>query len=634
MNRIYFIFKNAMSYWYYLVAGLIFTAFYSIFSGLNVTLIKPMLDYIFVQRTQQNIYHTFGEFLSISAESFSNFFHNFSFNIFSLSFKTFKPLIDENEQIWQTTDQFVLLKFLCIAVFLLFLIKNLLYFFERYSLIIFRGNAVRSLRNKLFAKYLTRSLDFFHKNNVGDSLVRLVNDVSIINKQLIMSIFNIIRNSFTIIILVRIAIYFDTKLFLLSIVIVPIFTISIGLLGKKIKKYAKRLQSGTSSMFSNVEEVLNNIRIVKAFTKEDFEISKFNKITKKYLNAWSKSRIYANLNVPISEMNGVITGIIVLMIGGTKVLQFDSGLSFGDFMAFLFAIFSILHPLKEMTKAYSSIKKALVSLDRVFEILENKNSIYEIKNPIKKLSFENKIQFNNINFHYNPETAVLKNINFSISKGEKIALVGSSGSGKTTIINLLSRMYDPIKGEILIDSIPIRNIQISDYRSLFGTVTQDSYLFSDSIKANIGYGSHKIVDSKMVEDASKIAFADDFINKMPEKYNEKLLSKGSNLSGGQKQRICIARAIISNPPIIIFDEATSALDSESEFKVQQAIEKATENRTVIMIAHRLSTVLSSDKIIVLDKGKIVGMGKHKELLSSCEKYKELYNLQFEVHIKS
>jgi subfamily B ATP-binding cassette protein MsbA len=311
------------------------------------------------------------------------------------------------------------------------------------------------------------------------------------------------------------------------------------------------------------------------------------------------------------------------------VLDPKTGISTGEFMLFLSAIFSMLHPIKTLTNAYAEIRKAQVSLDRIFYVFNLKTGIKNPENPVFKKSFTSEIKVKNVNFGYNSDTDVLKNINLEIKMGEKVAFVGSSGAGKTTLVNLFPRMYDINSGEILIDGVNINQIDLKDLRTLFGTVTQESILFSDTIANNIGYGSLKEVTEEDIKKAAKIAYADEFIETLPNQYNELLHQKGANLSGGQQQRLCIARAIVDNPPILIFDEATSALDTEAEQKVQRAINQATRNRTVLVIAHRLSTVLTADKIVVIDKGEIVDMGTHSELLERCERYQTLYNLQFD-----
>ncbi|MDI9572798.1 MAG: ABC transporter ATP-binding protein, partial [Candidatus Cloacimonadota bacterium] len=301
--------------------------------------------------------------------------------------------------------------------------------------------------------------------------------------------------------------------------------------------------------------------------------------------------------------------------------------SLGDFTAFLFALFSMLHPLKVITQVYTDIRKALVSLDRIGLVMNQESRIQDKPDAITKETFDSEITFENVTFGYKENKPVLKNFSLTIPKGSKVAFVGASGGGKTTIANLMNRLYDVTYGAIKIDGIDIRDIKLDNLRKFFGVVTQDSILFSKSIKENIAYGSQEEVSDEQIIKAAQIANAEEFINEMPNKYDEVLGSKGSDLSGGQKQRLCIARAIVGDPPILIFDEATSALDTDSEQKVQMAIDKATQNRTVILIAHRLSTILKADKIVVLEKGKIVGMGTHQELMQNCPRYQHLYNLQ-------
>ncbi|MBN1326469.1 MAG: ABC transporter ATP-binding protein, partial [Candidatus Cloacimonetes bacterium] len=420
----------------------------------------------------------------------------------------------------------------------------------------------------------------------------------------------------------------NPRLFLISLILFPIFSLILNYLGKKIKKYSKRIQKQSSNMFSNVEEILNGIKIVKAFAREKFEFLKFDQINRKHFLYWRKANLYSSINQPLSEINSTLMGIIVLLIGGKQVLAPGSTFSYGEFITFLLAVFSMLHPLKKITEAYTEIRKAMVSLDRVYEILDRKSEIVEHPSAISKSDFTDKIEFRNVSFYYQTGRPVLHNVNLTVEKGQQVAFVGSSGSGKTTIVNLVSRMYDKTDGDILIDGIPIENIRLIDLRKLFGTVTQESILFSETISANIRYGTLKDVTDEEIKTAARIAYADEFIEKYPAQYDEVLHTRAANLSGGQKQRICIARAIVGNPPILIFDEATSALDTEAEQKVQQAIDQATRNRTVMVIAHRLSTILSAHKIVVLDHGRIVGLGTHSELLESCAKYKILYELQF------
>jgi subfamily B ATP-binding cassette protein MsbA len=456
----------------------------------------------------------------------------------------------------------------------------------------------------------------------------MVNDVNMISDLYITSIFNILRDLLTVIIFVFTAMFINAHLFLMSLIIIPIFSLGVSFLGKKIKKYAKRIQGQASTLFSNIEEVLSSMKIVKAFSREKYEQQRMGMINDKYMKLQIKSQIYASFNVPLGELTSMATGILVILLGARMIVGDQSDFSLGSFTAFLAAVFSMLHPLKVLTKAYTDFKKANVSLDRVGEVIHLEQEIKEDPNPVSKHTFTDTIELKNVVFGYNANTPVINDVSFAIKRGENVGIVGSSGSGKSTIINLINRLYDYNSGMITLDGIPINKIKTTDLRALFGLVTQESILFSDTIANNIAYGARKEVSREEIINSAEIAYAREFIENLENGYDHLLDTKGSNLSGGQKQRICIARSVIGNPPILIFDEATSALDTDSENNVQIAIEKATKNRTVIMIAHRLSTIIGCDKIIVMEAGKVVGIGKHQELLESCARYKDLYDLQF------
>ncbi len=544
------------------------------------------------------------------------------------SLEGFAPLWNSLKDVMLHTNSLALLYVLCVVIFSLILLKNICYFGHRMFFVYLRGKTIRDVRNFMFDRYLNQSLEFYNQNQVGDAIVRMVNDVDNVSNQFINSLLNGIRDLVTIAVYMRIALFLNPTLFLYSAIVLPAFTVTVSIMGKKIKKYSKRIQAQLSTMFSAVEEILNSMKIVKAFRRENYEYKQFYQINHKHLKLWQRSQIYASMNVPISELNSAITGIVVIIIGGKMILDPSSGFSLGDFTAFLFALFSMLHPLKTLTQMYTDIKKAVVSLDRISLVMNQESTIKDKPEALPKKSFEDKISFENVSFHYKENKPVLNQINLEINKGMKIAFVGSSGGGKTTIANLINRMYDVKAGRIAIDGIDIRDIRLDDLRRLFGIVTQDSILFTKTIKENITYGTWDAVSDDQIVNAARIAHADEFIRELPGAYDSLLDAKGANLSGGQRQRLCIARAIVGDPPILIFDEATSALDSESERLVQDAIDEATRNRTVILIAHRLSTILKADRIVVLEAGNIVGVGSHTELLASCERYQYLNRLQF------
>ncbi len=623
MKNIVYIYKVMLKYWVSFVFGVIFMLGYALFSGISVMMAMPLLDYVFKNTNRIITYKTSSDFFNAIFKVVTEYF---SQNGLSINKKIAMPYFLRLKDILSKSDPVMLLWIIGFSVLTMILIKNIFFFGKRVLFANLRGKTIRDIRNKMFEKYLYQSIMFLNKNKIGDSLVRMVSDVKIISDFFINSFFDLFQAILLLLVYLRLAAYLNLKLFFITLLIVPFFSILITYLGKKIKKYAKRIQRQSSTMFSNVEEVLNGIKIVKLFSGEDREMSIFKKINEKHFKYWRKSLVYSSFNVPISELNGTIIGVIILIVGGKQVLDPKISFSFGAFTSFLLAIFSSLHPLKVITKTYTSIKKAMVSVDRVFAILNSKNQLTESPNPVSKKDFTDKIKIKNLSFAIN-EKPILKDINFEINKGEKIAIVGKSGAGKTTLINLLTRIYDATKGEILIDNINIKKIKIKDLRKLFGVVTQEPILFNMTVEDNIIYGREGLTEQD-VKKACKIAYADEFIEKFPKKYKHILDNKATNLSGGQKQRLCIARAIVNNPPILIFDEATSSLDTESEKRVQDALTQAQKNRTVVVIAHRLSTILSADKILVMDDGKIICMGTNKELLENCELYKKLHKLQF------
>lgn len=609
-----------------LIMGLITLFFFSAFSGASITLVIPLFDQIFTQQADKIIQYTrFSEFKSAFTQLISDTFHQTPFTLNS----EYVLIYWEKLQILMSqTDPFLLLWLICVVLGIMYLMKNVFYVLNRIFFVNLRGKSILRIRNECYRKYLNQSYSFFNQNRVGDSIVRMVNDIDIVNNYFIDNVLKVLKESFSIAIFAFIAIKLNPKLFLFSILFLPGFTFGVNFISKKIRKYAKKIQAELSNMFSNIEEVLNSMRIVKAFSREDYEYSKLVRINKKFFKFWRKSQVYWSFGIPLGEVSTLVTGIAIILVGGQNILKQNSQFTFGDFTAFLFAVFSMLHPLKALTNSLTDVKKAMVSVDRVVEILDLHSEIQEDENAIDKEHFLDKIEFKNVSFAYNKDNEIIKNVSFDICKGEKVAFIGASGSGKTTIANLINRMYDPTDGQILIDGIDIKKLNIKKFRKMFGIVTQESILFTDTLANNIRYGTDDNCDFQKIKEACEFAYADEFINELPDQYETLIMPHAYNLSGGQRQRLCIARAIINNPDILIFDEATSALDTDSENKVQNAIENATGNRTVILIAHRLSTILSADKIIVLEKGKIIGIGPHHELIKTNEKYQHFYQLQF------
>ena len=629
MKNLLNLYKIVLRHYVYLLIGLVFMFGYALFSGISITAIIPLIDYVFKSKPEIIQYQTLPEFYSAIQQGIRNALDKSDGILSLIKTDNFNILLAELKKIFVYTDPILLLIIICVFMVVIIILKNFFFYGNRLMFINLQGKTAKEIRDRIFKKYLEQSLAFFSFHKVGDALVRIGSDVENVNKMLILVSMKVLRNLLTIIVYIRIALFINARLFFMMLILIPPLLLTVSFLGKKLKKYSERIREQFSSLFSTIGEVLNGILVVKAFAKEEYEERKFFNITRLAFKYWRKQSIYDSLNIPLSEISSVIIGVVILWIGGRQVLDPSNSFSFGSFSAFLFAIFSIMHPLKLITQSYSDFKKTQVSLNRIFDILNQESELIESPNAISKKEFNNKIKIENLSFAYaKRQEGVLHNINLTINKGERIAFVGRSGSGKTSLVHLLMRFYDPSEGKITIDDIDIREIKIKDLRKLFGIVPQESILFNDTVYNNISYGNNGKVSLEQVKIVAKIAHAHEFIETLPDGYNTMLSERGTNLSGGQKQRLCIARAILNNPPILIFDEATSSLDSESEAKVQEAINDATKNRTVLIIAHRLSTVLSSDKIVVLEQGRIVGIGTNEELLKTCPSYKALYSLQF------
>jgi len=625
LTNIILIYRMMFTYWHYMLSGFVAMLLFALFSGASVTLVIPLFDYVFNPNKVNLLYHNLPDFLGALGHLVGNFISGSGG--FWAATHNYSQFWTQLQALMLNTDSLVLLYTLCVVIFVIILLKNGFFFLQKVLFTQLRGRTIRDVRNYMFSRYLNQSLEFFSHNRIGDAIVRMINDVDIVSDQLISSMFDALREAATLIVFARIAFLLNPKLFLYSIFVLPLFSLTISFLGKKIKKYSQRIQEQLSILFSTVEEVLNSIKIVQAFRKETSEINNFCEINNRHFHLWSRSQNYGALNPPVAEINSVITGVVVILIGGGMILKPGSNFSLGDFTAFLFALFSMLHPLKVITQVYTDIKKALVSLDRIALVLNHSSDIVDKPDAVNKTTFDKELRFEQVGFYYKPGKPVLQGFDLTISKGMKIAFVGSSGGGKTTLANLLNRLYEVKEGRITMDGIDIRDIKLDDYRQLFGVVTQDSVLFTKTISANIAYGSNAAVSAEQVQQAAIVANADEFIQQLSHKYDEKLGNKANDLSGGQRQRLCIARAVVSDPPILILDEATSALDTDSERKVQDAINEATRNRTVIIIAHRLSSVINADAIVVLEKGRIVGYGTHEELLQTCARYQYLYRMQ-------
>ncbi len=519
------------------------------------------------------------------------------------------------------------LKYLAIVLFLTFLLKNLSWFLEVYWVSFLEERVTLDIRNQLYERLVHQPLQFFENYRVGNLISRILNDVSTLNVAVNRSFTKIIRDPFLVLIFLFLLISISWQLTLVAFIVIPVSGVLIYYIGQSLKRKSRRVQEKIAALTSVLQETINGIKVVKAFSMEPYEVRKFRqKAWDHYKTVLRRVRL-DRLSSPLSETLGVGILVSVLWFGGRLVLQ-GQLLSPEDFIRFIVVLFSMMQPIKSLGDVNNNIQIAVASGQRIFELMDNPPEVREDPRAVSKNTFEQTIEYRNVFFKYpTSEDWVLNNINLAIHKNEKVAFVGSSGAGKTTIVNLLPRFYEVTRGEIRIDNIPIQKIKLKDLRRLMGIVTQDVILFNDTVANNIAYGMPEFSREEIIR-AAKLANAYEFIMELPDGFDTLVGERGMRLSGGQRQRISIARAILKNPPILIFDEATSSLDSESEKLIQQAIEHLMADRTVLMIAHRLSSIINADKIVVLENGVIQDIGTHHELLERSPRYRQLYELQF------
>ena len=515
----------------------------------------------------------------------------------------------------------------CVALIVVFSAKNISLYIKNITLSIVQYRLIRDLRNKLYSHFHYLSLSYFNKNKSGELTAVLVNDIDNMRNSLSIMFQKLFVEPINIIILMSLLFIVSTKLALIALLIIPVSGIIIFGISHSIRRRSARSQAQLAGMTSMIAETIGSMRIVKAFATKGFEINRFAKETQKYYKLMLRRDRLRFVSSPVSETFGATIAALLLWVGARDVLVIES-ISSEDFLRFILLLFSLFQPLKNLTNVVNELQNGLASADRVFAIMDIKSDIQDVDNAVEVNDLKNTLCFDNVSFSYGDEKdKVLNNINFQINKGEILALVGPSGAGKSTLVDLIPRFYDTLSGSIKIDGKDIKELKINSLRSLMGIVTQETFLFDDSVKANIAYGVENISDDK-IKDAAIAANAHEFIKELPDGYNTIIGERGVSLSGGQKQRIAIARAIVKNPPILILDEATSSLDSESEKHVQSAIENLMSERTVFVIAHRLSTVHNANKILVLENGQIVQEGKHNELVNIDGLYKQLHKMQF------
>ena len=517
------------------------------------------------------------------------------------------------------------LAWLCVITAFAFLVRNIFRYIGSLMLIYYRVGVAKDLRTSIYQKILTLPVSFFTEQRKGDMMSRMSNDVGDVEGSILGSLAELFNAPFMLISTLITLFYLSPELTFFTLLVLPVMGTLIALIGKSLKKQAHEAQTEMGNIFSIVDETLKSAKVIKIFNADKLLNNRFTTSINKWLNAAVGVGKKRELASPMSEFLGSITFLIITWYGGKQIIE-NQSLSPEEFLVFLAMFFQILPPAKSLANSISTIQKGGPALERVIEILDADIKIDEKENPIPIQTLENSIEFKNVGFYYNEDRTILKNFNLTIPRGKTVALVGQSGSGKTTIANLLARFYDATEGEILIDGNNIKDLKVRDYRQMIGMVTQESVLFNDSVYNNILMGKPD-ADRAEVEAAAKIANAHDFITNLSDGYDTNIGDDGNKLSGGQKQRVSIARAVLKNPPIMILDEATSALDTESERFVQEALEKMMENRTSLVIAHRLSTIQKADWIVVMERGMILEQGTHKELIDKNGAYKKLVELQ-------
>ena len=581
-----------------------FNILYALFSSLSFVALIPMLEVLFDARAriyQKPVYKGISEA-----------------NIY------FKEYL--NYQVTQHAggDPVQALSYIIASVLLLFFLKNIFNYLAIVFINLLRNGVLKDLRNMMYKKIISLPISYFSEKRKGDVISRITTDINEFQTSYLSILEFIVKEPLTIIFTIVIMCGISLKLTVFVFVFIPVAGLAISRVGKTLKKHSGRVQAEQGFFLSLIEETLSGLRIIKSFNAQGAFIKRFTDSTQRF-NTYANNLSYRqNLASPISEFLGILVIGILLWYGGTMVLV-DKTLGGSEFVAYMGLAYNILTPAKEISKAAYRLRQGDAAALRVLEVIHAQNPIFDKENAIEKTDFQAAISLKNISFKYDNEY-VLKDFSLEIPKGKTVALVGQSGSGKSTIANLIARFYDVNEGSITFDGTDIRDLKIQSLRDLIGIVSQDSILFNDTITNNLLIGKASATPAE-IEEAAKVANAYDFIEALPEKFQTNIGDMGGKLSGGQKQRLSIARAVLKNPPIMILDEATSALDTESEKLVQNALEKMMMNRTSLVIAHRLSTIQKADIIVVMEKGKIIEQGNHATLMAQNGTYRKLVEMQ-------
>ena len=606
MNYFKKILRFALPYKKYGLLNILFNILYALFGTLSFISLIPMLQVLLKQTEAVRVKPVYENAIGLKEylEDSLNYFINM--------------------QVDQHGEGYVLGIMVGIVITVFFL-KNVFGYLANFFITYLRNGVLKDIRNTMYDKIINLNLSFYSEKRKGDTIARITSDVLEVQHSFLSILELFIREPLSIVFAIGTMLFLSAELTIFVFLFIPIAGFIISLIGKSLKKKSGQVQKEQGYFLSLVEETLANLKIIKGFGAEKHMTDNFQASTNRFKNYSNSLTHRQNLASPVSEFLGITVIGILLWYGGNMVLMNDGGLNGAQFIAYMGLAYQILTPAKAIAKASYSVKKGNAAAERILEIIESETEIKDAPDAITATSFETAVKVDNISFAYDSDT-VLKNFSINVPKGQTIALVGQSGSGKSTIANLVTRFYDVQEGSIQIDGIDIKKLTKSSLRSLMGLVTQDAILFNDSIRGNMKLGKQEATDDQ-IKEALEIANAWEFVKDLPQGLDTNIGDSGNKLSGGQKQMLSIARAVLKNPPIMILDEATSALDTESERLVQQALENMMKNRTSIVIAHRLSTIQNADNIIVMQKGEIVEQGKHQDLLDKKGTYHKLVEMQ-------
>lgn len=590
-------------YWGSVTMNIVFVVLSTIFSLFSFSMIVPFLNLLF---NPDNLITVKPEF-SLSSDALLE----------TMNYYISAIIIAKGQK--------MALLFICAMLVFAFFLRNITTYMASYYMASVRVNSIKDMRAAVYNKILVLPLSFYSRQKKGDIMARITTDLQEIEVSIMNYLDVFIKSPITIIAYFAYMLGVSWELTLFVLCVLPIGGIVIGKIGKSLKKDSKEGQTRLANIIANIEETISGLRIIKAFNAIDYTNEKFEEQNSGYSKLLKSVHRKRDLSSPMSELLSAVVISIVLWFGSTLILSGSASITAANFIAYIIVFSQIIPPAKSFSHGFYNLQKGMASAERVFEILDADEVIFEKDNAKHITEFIDSIKYNNVVFRYGKDD-VLKNINLNIEKGKMIALVGESGGGKSTMVDLLPRFYDVCEGSITIDGTDIREYRINDLRSLMGIVSQESILFNDTVHNNIAFGMNNATREDVIE-AAKVANAHDFIMQLENGYDTYIGDRGMNLSGGQRQRLSIARAVLKNPPILILDEATSSLDTESEKLVQDALSKIMSNRTSVVIAHRLSTIQNADDIVVLAKGHIVEQGKHDELIAKNGVYKRLTDLQ-------